>query len=108
MTDLKTDVLKALAHLCSETRNEVSAILDAHLARVAALERDNQDKTKWALDTETRLTAEVRAQTEHLGTAVEALHHTEKELEERTAWALRLQDEARRLEEQVALFKEKS
>jgi len=38
-------------------------------------------------------------------TAVEALHHTEKELEERTAWALRLQDEARRLEEQVALFR---
>jgi len=40
-----------------------------------------------------------------LSTAVEALHHTEKELEERTAWALRLQDEARRLEEQVALFR---
>jgi len=40
-----------------------------------------------------------------LSTAVEALHHTEKgKLEERTAWALRLQDEARRLEEQVALF----
>jgi DNA repair exonuclease SbcCD ATPase subunit len=80
-------------------------VAQGYAAKVAALERDNQDKTKWALDTETRLTAEVRAQTEHLGTAVEALHHTEKELEERTAWALRLQDEARRLEEQVALFR---
>jgi SAM-dependent methyltransferase len=80
-------------------------VAEGYAAKVAALELDIQDKTRWALDTETRLTAELRAQTEHLGTAVEALHHTEKELEERTAWALRLQDEARRLEEQVALFR---
>jgi chromosome segregation ATPase len=80
-------------------------VAEAYAAKVAALELDIQDKTRWALDIETRLTADLRAQTEHLGTAVEALHHTEKELEERTAWALRLQDEARRLEEQVALFR---
>ena len=87
-------------------------VAEGYAAKVAALERDIQDKTKWAIDTETRLTAVIRDQAERLshavadlGTAVEALHHTEKELEERTAWALRLQDEARRLEEQVALFR---
>jgi SAM-dependent methyltransferase len=80
-------------------------VAEGYAAKVAALELDIREKTQWAIDTETRLTAELRAQTEHLGTAVEALHHTEKELEERTAWALRLQDEARRLEEQVALFR---
>ena len=87
-------------------------VAEGYAAKVAALERDIQDKTKWAIDTETRLTAVIRDQTERLslavadlGIAVEALHHTEKELEERTAWALRLQDEARRLEEQVALFR---
>jgi SAM-dependent methyltransferase len=87
-------------------------VAEGYAAKVAALERDIQDKTKWAIDTETNLTAVIREQTERLsgavadlGIAVEALHHTEKELEERTAWALRLQDEARQLEEQVALFR---
>jgi hypothetical protein len=37
--------------------------------------------------------------------AVEALHATEKELNERTEWALRLQEEVRQLGEQVALFR---
>ena len=85
---------------------------EGYAAKVADLERDLQDKTKWAIDTETNLTAVIRDQAERLSvavadlsTAVEALHHTEKELDERTAWALRLQDEARRLEEQVALFR---
>lgn len=92
-----------------ENARQVAA---GYAAKVAALERDIQDKTQWAIDTETSLTAVIRDQTERLShavadlsTAVEALHHTEKELEERTAWALRLQDEARRLEEQVALFR---
>ena len=87
-------------------------VAEGYAAKVADLERDIQDKTRWAIDTETNLTAVIREQTERLsravadlGTAVDALHHTEKELEERTAWALRLQDEARRLEEQVALFR---
>ena len=88
------------------------AVAEGYAAKVADLERDIQDKTKWAIDTETSLTAVIRDQTERLtravadlGIAVEALHRTEKELDERTAWALRLQDEARRLEEQVALFR---
>jgi SAM-dependent methyltransferase len=87
-------------------------VAEGYAAKVAALERDIQDKTQWAIDTETSLTAVIRDQAERLsravaelGGAVEALHHTEKELEERTAWALRLQDEARRLEEQVALYR---
>jgi SAM-dependent methyltransferase len=87
-------------------------VAEGYAAKVAALERDIQDRTQWAIDTETSLTAVIRDQTERLShavadlsTAVEALHHTEKELEERTAWALRLQDEARRLEEQVAMFR---
>ncbi len=87
-------------------------VAEGYAAKVAALERDIQDKTQWAIDTETSLTAVIRDQAERLAravadlaSAVEALHHTEKELEERTAWALRLQDEARRLEEQVAMFR---
>jgi SAM-dependent methyltransferase len=74
-------------------------------AKIAALEKDIQARTQWARDVETSLTAEVRKQTAELVRAVEALHHTEKELQDRTAWALQLQEEARKLEEQVTLYR---
>ena len=72
---------------------------------IGELEADIRAKTQWAIEVETRLTAEVRKQTADLVRAVEALHHTEKELEDRTAWALRLQEEAARLEQQLALVR---
>ncbi|HEV2446831.1 MAG TPA: methyltransferase domain-containing protein [Candidatus Sulfopaludibacter sp.] len=74
-------------------------------AKIADMEKDLAAKTQWARDVETRLTAEVDKQTAELVRAVDALHRTEKELEDRTAWALRLQEEARQLAEQVALFR---
>ena len=80
-------------------------VVEGYAAKVAALEEENREKTKWAVDTETRLTAEIREQAKELELAVEALHRTEKDLEERTAWALRLQEEGRQLEQQVALFR---
>jgi SAM-dependent methyltransferase len=102
----------ALQEEFAREQENARQVAEGYAAKVAALELDIQDKTRWAIDTETNLTAVIRDQGERLsravadlGTAVEALHHTEKELEERTAWALRLQDEARRLEEQVALFR---
>ena len=102
----------ALQEEFAREQENARQVAEGYAAKVADLERDIQDKTKWAIDTETNLTGVIRDQAERLsravadlGTAVEALHHTEKELEERTAWALRLQDEARRLEEQVALFR---
>jgi hypothetical protein len=57
------------------------------------------------MDVEASLTAEVKKQTGQLFAAVEALHHTEKELEERTGWALRLQEEANGLAQQLALVR---
>ena len=76
-----------------------------YAAKVQNLEEDIRDKTKWAKDVEASLTAEVKKQTADLVKAVEALHATEKELHERTEWAHRLQEEARQLGEQVALFR---
>ena len=52
-----------------------------------------------------RLTAELQTQTGHLARAVEELRRMEKEMEERTAWALRLQEEAGRLEALVGVFR---
>jgi len=80
-------------------------VAEGYAAKVAALEAENREKTQWALDTETRLNAEVRKQTEELARAVEALDRTGKELEERTAWALRLQDEAQKLEALLGAYR---
>ena len=74
-------------------------------AKVADLEGDIRAKTQWAKDVEASLQAEIRKQTAELVKAVEALHATEKELHERTAWALQLKEESQRLGEQVTLFR---
>lgn len=73
-------------------------------AKIAALEEDIRAKIQWARDVEAALTAEVKKQTAELVSAVDALHRTEKELEDRTAWARRLQAEAGALTEQLALL----
>jgi protein-L-isoaspartate O-methyltransferase len=85
---------------------------EGYAAKIVDMEADLRGKTQWAIDTETRLTAEVEQQTAALVRAVEQLHHTEKELEERTAWALGLQEEAgrwqetaRALEAQVTMYR---
>ena len=78
---------------------------DDYEAKVRELEEDIRAKTQWARDVEASLTAEVQKQTAHLVAAVEALHHTEKELEDRTAWALRLQEEANGLAQQMELVR---
>jgi SAM-dependent methyltransferase len=81
------------------------AMAAEYAAKVQNLEEDIRTKTQWAKDVEASLTADVRKQTADLVKAVEALHATEKELNERTEWALRLQEEVRQLGEQVALFR---
>jgi chromosome segregation ATPase len=76
-------------------------VVEGYTAKVAALEQENRQTTTWAEG----LAAEIRQQVNELKLAVEALHRTEKDLEERTAWALRLQEEARQLEQQIAMFR---
>jgi protein-L-isoaspartate O-methyltransferase len=99
---------KCIAELQQELAREQEAarqMAEGYAAKVAEIEADLRDKTQWAIDTETRLTAEVRHQTGELGKAVEALHHTEQELEERTRWALSLQEEGARLAQLLALVR---
>lgn len=74
-------------------------------AKIADLEKDIAAKTQWARDVEASLQAEVRKQTVELVRAVDALHQTERELEDRTAWARALQEEARKSGELVELYR---
>jgi chromosome segregation ATPase len=78
----------------------------AYDAKVEELEKDVEDKIKWARDVEAALTADVRKQTADLVAAVEALHKTERELDDRTAWARRLEEQAGAYAQQLALVRE--
>ena len=88
-----------------ELQDEIQREQAAAQSKILALEEDVRARTQWARDVEASLTAEVKKQTDDLVHAVEALHHTEKELDGRTTWALSLQEEARRLAEQLALVR---
>jgi chromosome segregation ATPase len=70
---------------------------EGYAAKVVELEADTRAKTKWAAS----LAAEVQQQTAALAAAVAQLHLTEMDLDERTAWALRLQEEARKWQEEA-------
>lgn len=76
-----------------------------YAGKVEALEEDVRAKTQWAKDVERNLTAEIEKQTSDLVKAVDALHRTEKELADRTEWALRLQEEAAKLQSHVELYR---
>jgi 2-polyprenyl-3-methyl-5-hydroxy-6-metoxy-1,4-benzoquinol methylase len=79
-------------------QEDANRMAEGYAAKVKDLEADIRSKVQWAVDLETRLTAEIDDRTQELARAVDALHATEKELEERTVWALRLDEEKARLE----------
>lgn len=87
-------------------QDELRAVAEGYAAKVAALEADIREKAQWAIDVETGLKADVARQTAELVRAVEALHHTEKELDERTAWAQSLNQELRSVQAQLAVYRE--
>jgi len=95
----------ALQHELIEQQESARRVAEGYAAKVKELEEDVRANAQWAMDMESRLNAEVHKQVEELSQAVEALHRTERELEERTAWALRLEEEGRRLEEQIGLVR---
>jgi len=99
------DTEERLTAAIAREQESARTLAEGYAAKVRDLEEDIRARTQWARDTEVRLTAEVRQQTAELVRAVEQLHRTEGELAERTAWALRLAEEAHRLGDQVNLFR---
>jgi septal ring factor EnvC (AmiA/AmiB activator) len=80
-------------------------VVAAYNVKVAALEKEGREKAQWAIDTETRLTAEIGKVAEALTEAAASLEQTEKDLQERTVWALRLEGEKRQLEDQLNMVR---
>jgi len=74
-------------------------VVAAYNAKIAALEQEGHERAQWALDIEAHLTAEIRKIAEALTQTGATLEQTERDLQERTAWAHRLEEEKRQLED---------
>jgi SAM-dependent methyltransferase len=72
-------------------------------AKLRELEQEVRKRTEWALETERRLGEELEHRGKELAECVRLLHAAEATVEERTAWAQRLEAELRQAEAQVAL-----
>jgi SAM-dependent methyltransferase len=105
VADRRARVVALQEELLAE-QERARAVAEGYAAKVAALEEDIREKTQWAIDVETNLKADVARQTAELVRAVEALHHTEKELDGRTAWAQSLDAELRGTQAQLAVYRE--
>ena len=73
-------------------------------AKISELEDENRKHTEWAVETERRLTQELanrsqelESKCQELAECVRVLHETEKTVEERTNWALKLDEQIRQL-----------
>ncbi len=80
-------------------------VAEGYNRKVAALEQEGREKEQWAIDTEKRLSAEIARLSGELTEAVAAIERVEKDLEERTAWALRLDKEKAAVEGQLELVR---
>jgi SAM-dependent methyltransferase len=98
-----------IAQLQSEFAAEQAAarqVTEAYEAKLRELEQENEAKTRWALETEARLSKELEAKCQELAACVELLHQAEQTIESRTAWSNKLQTEVSDLKQQVSLMKE--
>ena len=73
---------------------------------MAELEEENILKTAWAVDTETRLTAELRRRAEHLAATVRLLDAAEAMVIERTEWAQSLEAQLGQARAQLEMIRQ--
>jgi len=98
--ELNREIAQAGARILA-LQDELAAAHAGYQAQIAGLEEDLRVKIQWAQAVD----ADLKKQIADLVAAVDALHRTERELEERTAWALRLEKEGRDLAGQLALVR---
>jgi len=77
------------------------ALASAYEAKIRELEEENRSKTSWAIETEQRLTEELRSKCDELAECVRLLEIAESTVDERTLWAQRAE---RQREELAALL----
>jgi SAM-dependent methyltransferase len=104
LTQRRARVAELQEELARDQEN-ARRMAEGYAAKVAGLEEENREKTRWALETDARLTAQLRARAEQLARTEEDLRGARQELAERSGAALRLQEEIRGLEGLLAVFR---
>jgi hypothetical protein len=92
----------------AQLQQELQQQASGYEAKVSELEDENRKNAEWAVETERRLTQdlvsrsqELESKCQELAECVRLLHATEKTVEERTNWALKLDERIRQLDEQI-------
>ena len=88
----------------AELQQELIVLRESYERQITTLEEENQSKTQWALDTESRLSTELLAQTAELRKTVRLLDKSEATVVERTEWARQLLAELQSIRGQVAMM----
>ncbi len=83
-----------------------AAVVAAYNRKVAELEDENLQKTAWAIETETRLTADLAARAEHLAATVRLLDAAEATVIERTEWAQSLDAQLAQARAQLEMIRQ--
>ncbi len=94
--------LKATGQRVVELQDAYAAEQKAALETVRQLEETNTEKTRWALDIERRLTAEIEHLRTQLVETIRLKETAEATVDERTRWALELQRQLDHAEAQLA------
>jgi SAM-dependent methyltransferase len=94
-----------LLDLFRQQTEELERQASGYKAKVSELEDENRKTSEWAVQTERRLTQELESKCNELFECVRVLHETEKTVEERTNWALKLDEQIRQLEASLGLVR---
>jgi ubiquinone/menaquinone biosynthesis C-methylase UbiE len=86
-------------------QNEAETTSAGYQAKLTELEEINVAKTAWALDTETRYSAELQAKCDELVECVRLLERAEATVEERTLWAQRAESKRQELAAQLSMVR---
>jgi len=108
LQELWKETQQRVVELQEEFRAEqqrAEQVVSAYAAKVADLEDENRQKTKWAQDTERRLTADLVAQSGQLAETLRLLDHAESTVVERTHWAQKLDQQVHQMEAQIELIR---
>ena len=90
----------------AQLQNDFRELQERAAAKLIELEKENRDKTEWALETERRLSAALAAKCDELAEAVRLLDQAEATVVERTQWAASLQQRVDNLEAQMAMIRD--
>jgi len=100
------DRVTALQDELKAEQANAALIVEQYNAKISELEEENRARAQWAIDTETRLGAELAAKSAELAQAVRLLDQAEATVIERTEWAQSLQKRIDFLETQLAMVRQ--